>query len=474
MKKIYKLFINENIKTWKKFSTHLGIVLVLLSLVGVLALTKFMMYMSEQNSIEFEENNNWQMLATEEIEAAKEELTKDNLDEQTKQLLNNRIRIYELNLKYNIPVSAVEWKGQILLGLSNSYEIDEELIKFIENDDYLGYIKYQKNEKKEQLDKKEITQSEYNDEIVILNLYEKYGISKEMESIYSYEWRELLISDIRIWQESVRRGIDSQTNKVLTPEKKQEYEDKIKIAIYKIENDIHTSEYEENYRIMFETLAPNFVAAVIAILAIIIAGGAIATEISTGTIKFWALTPNKRWKILTAKILSLLFYIIVITLVIALLTIAFANIFFETSGNEYLYVKDGNVMIISNVTFIIFYYFAKIIPVVVFAIFALMFSVVVRNSSVALSLSIATYMGNGIVMGVLNSYIKKDWVRFIPFNNLNIAEKIFPNFSGLDIVGTAKNFATSTSLGFSFVVLGVCVILMLITAYDSFNNRDIV
>lgn len=474
MKKIYKLFINENIKTWKKFSTQLGIILILLSLIGVLALAKLMMYMSEQNSIDFEENNNWQMIATEGIEAAKEELTKDNLDDQTKQILKNRIRIYELNLKYNIPVSAVEWKGKILLGLSNSYEIDEELIKFIENNDYLGYIQYQKSEKKEQLDKKEITQNEYNDEMVILNLYEKYGISKEMKSEYSYEWRELLISDIRIWQGAIRRGIDHQTNKILTPEKKQEYENKIKIAIYKIENNIQFSEYEQNHRIMFETLAPNFVTSVIAILAIIIAGGAIATEISTGTIKFWALTPNKRWKILTAKILSLSLYIAVITLVMALLTISFANIFFETSGNEYLYVKDGNVKVIGNVQFMIFYYFAKIIPVVVFSIFALMLSVVTRNSSVALSLSIATYMGNGIVMGVLNSYIKKEWVRFIPFNNLNIAEKIFTNFSGLDIAGTIKSFATSTSFGFSFAVLGVCVILMLVTAYDSFNNRDII
>ena len=34
----------------------------------------------------------------------------------------------------------------------------------------------------------------------------------------------------------------------------------------------------------------------IAIFAIIIAGGAISSEVSTGTIKFWALTPNKRWK----------------------------------------------------------------------------------------------------------------------------------------------------------------------------------
>ena len=34
------------------------------------------------------------------------------------------------------------------------------------------------------------------------------------------------------------------------------------------------------------------------IFAVIIAGGMISTEVSSGTIKFWALTPNKRWKIL--------------------------------------------------------------------------------------------------------------------------------------------------------------------------------
>ena len=90
-----------------------------------------------------------------------------------------------------------------------------------------------------------------------------------------------------------------------------------------------------NFRILFEVMASNFVVVVIAITAIIIAGGTIATEVSTGTLNFWALTPNKRWKIMTAKIMSLLFYIIVVTFITSLLTVVFANIFFDTGGNEY-------------------------------------------------------------------------------------------------------------------------------------------
>ena len=40
MSKIFKLFINENIKTWKKFSTKLSIILIIISLIGTLSLVK--------------------------------------------------------------------------------------------------------------------------------------------------------------------------------------------------------------------------------------------------------------------------------------------------------------------------------------------------------------------------------------------------------------------------------------------------
>jgi len=118
------------------------------------------------------------------------------------------------------------------------------------------------------------------------------------------------------------------------------------------------------------------------------------------------------------------------------------------------------------------YYFAKIIPVVVFAILGLMLSTITRNSSVAISLSLAIYMGNAIAMTIINSLLKKDWIKFIPFNNLNIADKIFPNFENTMAIITG-DIGPTTSLEFSLLVLGVCTILMLVTTYDSFNNRDI-
>ena len=217
-----------------------------------------------------------------------------------------------------------------------------------------------------------------------------------------------------------------------------------------------------------------FSVAVISIVIIVIAGGTISNEISTGTIKFWALTPNKRWKIMTAKLLSILFYIIILILITSLVSVLIANVFFAQEGETYLYCKNGEVKEIGNTLYTIEFYFVKAIPITLFALFAVMLSTITRNTAVAVSFSVALYIGNGIAMQILNQFITKDWVRFIPFNNLNLTTKIFPNATDMTSMMFGTNFATSTTLGFSLAVIGICAFLMLVTMYDSFNKRDII
>ena len=395
------------------------------------------------------------------------------LDEETIKSYKSQIKRYELAIEYDIDIYENYWKAEALNKIIelNIEGIEESKItEKLKNNDFMGYIELQKQDKKQKLENKEITQEEYNDEMVELELKEKYNIGKDRNEEY---WKTILLRDIKLAKKSLRTGINQENSKILTVEKKQEYEDKIRIDTYRLENNKPTLENTTNYREIFETLASNFVVSAIAIFAIIIAGGEISTESSTGTIKFWALTPNKRWKILTAKILSILLYILIITLVMSALTIACGNIFFTESGTEYIYVKDGNIQKIGNTLYIIESYFAKSIPVIIFALFALMLSTLTRNTAVAVSFSVATYMGNGIVMMIINQLIKSEWVKYIPFNNLNIADKLFSNIKN-PIAMVSETFATSTSLQFSLAVLGICAILMLVTMYDSFNKRDII
>lgn len=470
--KIFKLFIDENIKTWKKFSTKLAIILIILALVAGLGLTKVLQHMDENSDSVIQYASTWKEGVEEDINSYKEQLKEPDLLQSEKNDIQNKIKIAEVRLQNNISVYSVNWKNTVLNSLEEN--MDEKLLNIVLDNNFEGYINYEKESEKQKLNQKEITQQEYDDNIQILDLRYKYQIGNVGNEEVIRDSKEGYLYKIKNEQKSIRTGIDYQSNRVLTAEQRKEYEDDIKINIYKIENNIVNEDYSTttNYRMMFESLASSFVITLIAIFAMIVAGGAISSEVSTGTIKFWALTPNKRWKILTAKILSIIFYLVVITLIMSILSIICANIFFDTEGYEYIFVKNGNVEKIGNTLFIIEYYFAKLIPVIIFAIFALMLSVITRNTSLSLGLSIATYMGNSIAMIIINSYIKKDWIKIIPFNNLNIADKIFPNFKSM--LSTGLENTTTTSLGFSIAVLGVCAILMFVTMYDSFNKRDII
>ena len=92
MRKIYNLFINENIKTWKKFSTKLALILCILALVGIVALVKFMKYDEEKSKEEFYQNNssNWR----ENIEACIEFDKQTLLDETLSEFERSRINIF--------------------------------------------------------------------------------------------------------------------------------------------------------------------------------------------------------------------------------------------------------------------------------------------------------------------------------------------------------------------------------------------
>lgn len=475
--KIFKLFISENIKTWKKFSTKVLLVIVLLSIMAVLGITKLMQKLDNNVTYTREVANYNEENLKSQIEYLKSELENDSLDEVSKQNIKKQIEQYQLCLDYNIDGYGSTWRNDIVEQIVDAKMIDdtekaEKLIKLLKEDNFNEYIEIQRQSLKESLKSKSITEQEYNDEILVLDLKEKYEIGKDEQE---NTWKNYAIIEIETNQKSLRTGINQQTRKVLKAEEKQELEDAIKIDIYRLENNIPTAEQgsDNNYRMRYEMMAPTFVVAVISIIAIIIAGGAISTETSEGTIKFWALTPNKRWKILTAKILSLIFYILIITLISSLLSIIVANVFFNGDGETYLYVQNGQVKEIGNALYTIEYYMVKTIPVIMFALFALMLSVITRNTAVSVSIGIALYMGNGIFMTIINSFVTKDWVRYIPFNNLNLVDKVFPNAGKLIDTGVS-NFATTTSLGFSMTVLGVCAILMLVTMYDSFNKRDII
>lgn len=113
MKKIYKLFIDENIKTWKKLSTKILLIIILLSLIGTLGLVKFMKSINESNSTAFS-NYDWKTDVNNQIKNMTKILKQDEVDDETKRNLQIEVEKYKLAVQYDINPYADFWKSDML------------------------------------------------------------------------------------------------------------------------------------------------------------------------------------------------------------------------------------------------------------------------------------------------------------------------------------------------------------------------
>lgn len=490
--KFLKLCQNEFIKTIKKKSTKLMIILTILAILGALGFTSLIKFLNKvtEESIVYNANVD----AT--IDNLKNELTHDaTLSEQSKGYIQAEIDMYQIAKDNNIDMNNYYgyWKTSVLYNIESQKQnlvdlkiqgVDDKtinekqsnidkLIDLIKNDDYLGYIELQKQDFKESLENKEITQKDYDIELEILDLTKKYEINKT--GTLEDNWKNTVLNEIKTLKQNLLNGIDSNTGKVLTVEKQQKQKDAITLDLYRLENNIPTTDSMTDYRTVYDYMAISFTSIFLSIMMIMITGSSISTEISKGTIKFWAITPNKRWKIMLSKILSAIFILLVMTLIISILSDIIGTIIYRDNGpQDYLYVKNGEVHSINHNIYTILYNLVNDIDILMFMLFALMLSTVTRSTATSVGISIATYVGSGTLMSIINSFVKMDFIKFIPFNNLGLVDKIFPNSVSYMTMETASAMLNNVPLTFSLAVLGVCAILMLVTMFDSFNKRDII
>lgn len=491
--KMLKLVQNEIIKILKKTSTKVMFILLLVAILGAFGFSKLIMMLNNSVMSVFLEESDWQANTKSEIEYLKQEIKDNNYDNQTLAYINAEIETYELALECNIayPNHYYQyWKTEVLdeilqdkqelklnelLENAEANEFKEKInqkVEILKSDDYSRYIELEKSELKKQLEDKQITQEKYENEIYLLDLQDKYKIFAENSN--EGQWKIEIYQDIELIRNNLNSRFNSISGKMLKLEEIEELEDNLKIDLYRLENGIPASQIGSTGRATYDTYAPMFCLLILAIFMIIIMGSAISTEVSKGTIKFLLFTPNKRWKILLSKLLAGVIILIVTSLCLSVISFLLGNIFFKEEGLRYLYVQGGEVKELSNLEYTSLYFLISCIDIFIYMLFALMLSTLTRNTSLAVGISIASYVGSGIVMQIMNSLIKADWLKFIPFNNFSIVDRVFINNYSYSVAQYSMQGGLDISVGFSLAVLGVCAILMLITTFDSFNKRDIV
>lgn len=346
--KIFKLIQNETIKTFKKTSTKILIILAILALVASAGFSKAIIALNDY-MIYYPEDIDWQAEMKEQLAIMKKQLETEgnNYDKQSIASIKAEIEMYELalenNINYMYTYNYNYWKVQaldeirgvrtkLILNEGNQLltkeerkdreeqqKIVNEKIALLKSNDYSGYIELKKEEEKAKFEKKEITEEEYKDNIYLLNIKQKYEIYKEDGR--EAEWKQTIYYDIETIKESLRTGINSTTGKLLKLNEVQKLEDNLKIDEYRLENEIPVMDSMSSERGIYDAIAPEFSNVMVSLLMIIIAGSAVSTEISKGTIKFLLFTPNKRWKVLLSKITSAVLILLVLTIVLSLLSV---------------------------------------------------------------------------------------------------------------------------------------------------------
>ncbi len=262
----------------------------------------------------------------------------------------------------------------------------------------------------------------------------------------------------------------------MTPDRYAELENQLAVLDYRIENNVlSSSSYEQSFSDMAVSSMAGFGMFMVVMMMLILAGGAISQEMATGSIKSLIIAPVRRWKIFTAKVLSLVSVSLIATILLYLVMILTHGLMFGfSSGQPYIFASHGQAGALSFAIYQLASLLVRWISVLVFIALALMLSVVTRNTAAAVGISMAIFFGHQLIGSFLMFLPRSEWVKFIPFEHFSLLPRFFPFAdSGGSFITGAMSQTPRTTLLFSLLYLLVLLICMGYTALDSFSRRDI-
>lgn len=197
----------------------------------------------------------------------------------------------------------------------------------------------------------------------------------------------------------------------------------------------------------------NHLISLVTIFAVIVAGDIVASEFTWGTIKLLLIRPVSRGKILWAKYVTVVLFIVMLLLLMLIASYFSGLLLFGVSGRV---GEDASLSAILSV------YGLKAVDILMTASMAFMISTVFRSSSLAIGLSIFLMLTSNTIIFALTQ-LKYEWAKYLLFTNTNLITYLSggrPPFAGMTI-------------GFSVSVLIVYWIVFYAVSWFIFTKRDV-
>lgn len=457
--RLHKLILNELIKMFKKKSTIVAAVVILIMCVGIQFIIKKTL---EADTMYFHNDGE------ETIEEYKEYALEGLREDEPAYIWQHTY----INALDSVGVTVMsDPKCQIIISIMDMYEdemgfVDSE--KVMEVVDSLKSVDFEFRKTLEILAKDEAINETYTKEVLedaITNKY-KYLLDYGVESSQD---KTVGVVDRVIMLQQIIENNDEKSNEYI--ESLKEY----KVTKYALDNKIESyvddntksnlyDDITDSQRFWIVLLNSTSVLTVLSICMIVLAGLIVATEYSQGTIKFLLINPVKRGKIITSKYLTILMMSTLLTVVSFVLNIVVCMVINGDASSismPYITYDAGKVVEYSAVLFYMKQYLLKFVEVVVYATMAFAISSLLKSTAAAVGVGMACMLCGSLVSALLAEF-NQDWGRFLIFSNSDL---------GAVISGNAGYPGMTPA--FSVAVIAVYMVVFLLTAYDGFVRREV-
>ena len=438
--RFFRLVKNEYIKVFKKLSTKIMIVLIIICALGLSGIALFAKHNMESNNYSSYD-------ATGDYQETIDWLKNTNGDP-------NEIAMWQYLMDNDI--DSDDWRYDVLSAVfANGTGDMSGIKKYLDDNDWRGFCQYR-------LDNDILTEGE--------KWEYQYRLDKDISFDKSNEKKNDLIMTVANAKNTIATMGDAKSD---GQNSRAKLEDNIKLALYQLDNDkldntanqMTLFETDEPEQITFWTvfLTSTSLVTVVALLAIVIAGGIVSSEFSQGTVKFLLINPVKRWKILMAKYFTVITvgYIMLCILFVVMIPITGLMLGFDGFSTPYIYVSGGEVKEMPTLLYAAEQYLMKSVEMVVMSTLAFAISSLVRSTALAIGVSVFTMCIGSTVTQLLGQF-GQDWARFLVFANTDLAS-----------ISKGGSIFAQHSLTFAVGVLIAHMVVFLLTAWDGFTKRSV-
>lgn len=466
MNKMIGLIKNEFIKTFKKVSTIILFVLVILIGIGFTAVMYFAKNAEDNYYYDYVEGDDMS------VEIYKERI-KDAQNEKYGGYEYD-IEMYEQLIEKEIIMSS--WRYNVVsLAYETSLVYDEET----------GETTYDYAHDKATRDKLLGFASEGQDN---WKLYCQFMIdyykSTEFNEAEWWEYQYRLDNNIPLsdteedysrWDDMlVRTAAEHKivmSDPMASDNEKDDAKKNFDICMYRLDNKIETnvadslmdSDMPSEFNIWTCLANSTMLISIIGLLIVVIAGGSVSNEFSRGTIKFLLVNPVKRWKILVSKYITCLLTGYALIFLFYVVTVLLSMVFFGASdiGAPYITFSGGKVTSTPGLLYLFKEYMLASVEVLVITTMAFAISSLVKSSALAIGISVFSLFAGSTVVSLLAS-LRQDWARFLIFSNVD-----------LSTIAAGGSMFPNHSLVFAIGVIIAHMIVFGLIAWDGFTKKEV-